>query len=188
MSLVGGLSSPIRGSYKEPLQIDDSPSQSSQPLPPFSRDTCSEESPELWLESMNPGSRELNNDEEEEGSEADTEETTSSPDSPCSLLTQLHEWQNPKMADVTSNVSELELRKLERGKGCCNILCVCCLSVCVSKFILLDVYLCVSISTQVNSSVLTAPLLLLCRVLPDQSVSAALSRNPGAATVLPEQQ
>lgn len=81
---------------------------------------------------MNPGSRELNNDEEEEGSEADTEETTSSPDSPCSLLTQLHEWQNPKMADITSNVSELELRKLETGKGCCNILHVCCLLVCVS--------------------------------------------------------
>uniref|UniRef100_A0A8K9XZF2 Mitogen-activated protein kinase kinase kinase 14a n=1 Tax=Oncorhynchus mykiss TaxID=8022 RepID=A0A8K9XZF2_ONCMY len=111
---VGGLISPIRGSYKEPLQIDDSPGQSSQPWPPFSRDTCSEENHKLLLESMNPGSRELNNDEEEEGSEADTEETTSPPDSPRSLLTQLHEWQNPKMADVTSNVSELELRKLER--------------------------------------------------------------------------
>ncbi|XP_035626995.2 mitogen-activated protein kinase kinase kinase 14 isoform X2 [Oncorhynchus keta] len=110
---VGGLTSPIRGSYKEPLQIDDSPGQSSQPWPPFSRDTCSEENHKLLLESMNPGSRELNNDEEE-GSEADTEETTSPPDSPRSLLTQLHEWQNPKMADVTSNVSELELRKLER--------------------------------------------------------------------------
>uniref|UniRef100_A0A8K9XCS6 Mitogen-activated protein kinase kinase kinase 14a n=1 Tax=Oncorhynchus mykiss TaxID=8022 RepID=A0A8K9XCS6_ONCMY len=99
---VGGLISPIRGSYKEPLQIDDSPGQSSQPWPPFSRDTCSEENHKLLLESMNPGSRELNNDEEEEGN------------SPRSLLTQLHEWQNPKMADVTSNVSELELRKLER--------------------------------------------------------------------------
>jgi hypothetical protein len=153
VSLVGGLSSPIRGSYKEPLQIDDSPGQSSQPWPPFSRDACSEENHKLLLESMNPGSRELNNDEEE-GSEADTEETTSPPDSPRSLLTQLHEWQNPKMADVTSNVSELELRKLERGKDCCNILHVCCLSVCVSQFILLDVYPCVSISTQVNSSVL----------------------------------
>ncbi|CAB1341744.1 unnamed protein product, partial [Coregonus sp. 'balchen'] len=109
---VGGLSSPIRGSYKEPLQIDDSPSQSSQPRPPFSSDTCSEESPELWLESMNPGGKEMNNDDEEE--EEGSEETTSPPDSPRSLLTQLHEWQNPKMADVTSTVSELELRKLER--------------------------------------------------------------------------
>uniref|UniRef100_A0A8C7JUL3 Mitogen-activated protein kinase kinase kinase 14a n=1 Tax=Oncorhynchus kisutch TaxID=8019 RepID=A0A8C7JUL3_ONCKI len=84
-----GLSSPIRGSYKEPLQIDDSPGQSSQPWPPFSRDTCSEENHKLLLESMNPGSRELNNDEEEEGSEADTEETTSPPDSPQFYLTSL---------------------------------------------------------------------------------------------------
>ncbi|KAL0992814.1 hypothetical protein UPYG_G00098830 [Umbra pygmaea] len=113
LSELGGLSSPIRGSYMEPLQI-----HSSQSLLPSSTHTCSGEHLELWLEPISLGKR--THLEEEEHDEEDEEEHEFEADckdtgSPLSPLTQIPEWQqNLKMADDASAVSELELHKLER--------------------------------------------------------------------------
>ncbi|XP_010872873.2 mitogen-activated protein kinase kinase kinase 14 isoform X1 [Esox lucius] len=124
---VGGLSSPVRGCYKEPLQLDSSPSPTGQPQSPSSTRTCSEEHCELWLKHLSHGRKrkeleeeeeeshelEVGQDEEEVEGEA-YEEKTSPPGSSLCLLAQLRDCQNPKMANATSTMSELELRKLER--------------------------------------------------------------------------
>lgn len=140
---VGGLSSPIRGSYKEPLQKADSPPYSSQPS--SSTHTTSDELPELWLKSMSPGRKrtELNKDDdgggcdEEEEKEENAEEKMSLQGSPP-LPLHTHHHNGQKHNIVTSTVSELELRKLEIGEG---QLCVFAVGPCVLALFIVSLLL-----------------------------------------------
>ena len=104
---MGGLTSPIRGPYKEPLQNVDhplySPAPSSSPaIPVECYDPCKL--------SKDPGWRE--NEEEEEASDQGEKRAEST----LPLLTPPHVHPKNKTANVSSTLSEVELRKLEKGE------------------------------------------------------------------------
>ncbi|KAJ7992395.1 hypothetical protein DPEC_G00278080 [Dallia pectoralis] len=117
---VGGLRSPIRGCYKEPLQVDHRPGPTGQRQSSSSARTGSEEHRELWPKPISverktskleeDNSNDVEDIQDEEVGEIEvSEDMRSPPGSPLPLLTH-----PPKMADITSTMSELELRQLER--------------------------------------------------------------------------
>ncbi|XP_062303344.1 mitogen-activated protein kinase kinase kinase 14 [Osmerus eperlanus] len=103
---VGGLTSPIRGPYKEPLRNVDHPLYSPQPS---SSPAISEECYDPCELSKGPGWRE-NKEEEEEASDQGKKRAEST----LPLLTPPHVHPKHKTANVSSTLSEVELRKLEK--------------------------------------------------------------------------
>ena len=112
VTAVGGLTSPVKGPYTEPLYIANKPPDS---LPLVSRNVDHDEVEE-HLESVQNlittgrKMKELDDEEEEEA-----EEDELKPGLPCSPRTLIYE-PNHKRSNKLTTVSELELRKLERGE------------------------------------------------------------------------
>ncbi|KAF7661665.1 hypothetical protein LDENG_00256400 [Lucifuga dentata] len=105
---AGGLTSPVKGPYTEPLYIVNKHPSSLQHI--YSRLNSDEEHDEKVLPSEKI--EEVDDDEEKKKKKADSEKE-SEQSSPLCLQALISETSH-KMLNVTTTVSELELRKLER--------------------------------------------------------------------------
>ncbi|KAM3863811.1 mitogen-activated protein kinase kinase kinase 14 [Diretmus argenteus] len=110
---VGGVSSPVRGTYTEPLRSVDKPPD----FPHFSSkvDSDDEECQEFEEKATGPlkSKNELDDDDdggEDEDKEADKKSEHGLPLRPQTLISE----PNRKTGNATTTVSELELRRLER--------------------------------------------------------------------------
>ncbi|XP_071399875.1 mitogen-activated protein kinase kinase kinase 14 [Centroberyx affinis] len=108
---VGGLTSPARGPYTEPLHIVDKPPDSLQhPTSRVDSDSDSEFEEKVVISGKE---EELEDDDDDDDAENEADADTSEQGSPLRLQTLISE-PNHQMGNVTTTVSELELRKLER--------------------------------------------------------------------------
>ncbi|XP_070779180.1 mitogen-activated protein kinase kinase kinase 14 isoform X2 [Enoplosus armatus] len=108
---VGGLTSPVKGPYKEPLHIANKPPESLQLINSSVVCEDEEEHPESVEKVITAGRRmeELDDDNEEKEAESN-EPKRSSPSCPQMLISE----PNHKRGNKITTVPELELRKLER--------------------------------------------------------------------------
>ncbi|XP_019949692.1 mitogen-activated protein kinase kinase kinase 14 isoform X2 [Paralichthys olivaceus] len=106
---VGGLTSPVKGPYTEPLYIANKPPDSLQLI--NNNEVEEVEEHRESVQSLITTGRKIKKLDDEEEEEADEDELK--PDLPCSPRTLIYE-PNHKRSNKLTTVSELELRKLER--------------------------------------------------------------------------
>lgn len=118
---VGGLASPVKGPYAEPLYFADKPPDS-LPLNNSSVDYEDEEEHKESVEKVITAERktkELGDDNEEK----EAESKRGQPFCPQTLISEPNHKKNNKI----TTVPELELRKLERGEVSLGVLLMFCL-------------------------------------------------------------
>lgn len=113
VTAVGGLTSPVKGPYTEPLYIANEPPDSLQPINSSVDYEDEVEHEESVERAITAGRRAKELDDEEEEKEADSNESKRG--SQCYPQMLIYE-PNHKRSNKETTVPELELRKLARGE------------------------------------------------------------------------
>ena len=127
MTAVGGLTSPVRGPYSEPLYIANKPPDSLGLINSSVNYEDKEEHQVYVGKAVAAGTRTKEPDGEEEEAAESNESKRGSPFCPQALISE----PNHKRSNKITTVSELELRKLERGEVPLSLLLPVSSEVCV---------------------------------------------------------